>query len=184
MDKKKSVTPDYIKKLVEFKLDGLDISVKSRKRHLTCYRYVAFMLCKTYGSSKLSLESIGECFGNRNHSTVLHGIKKFKEFKDQKFFAEFLELHDSCVNSINKELNLNPEFSILKSISEVEDHYKIKHVELVEKSNSIIGSLTVKLKNLRNRPIFEEIASLSDEDLADFEVRANAFLQMKRVKNK
>ena len=184
MNNKRTVTPDYIKKLVEFKLDGLDISIKSKKRKLTYYRYVAFMLCKTYGGSKLSLQSIGECFGNRDHSTVLHGIKKFKEFKDQKFFAEFLELHDNCVNSISKELNLNPDFKTLHSIQEVENHYRIKHIKLVEKSHSVIGSLTLKLNNLRNRPIFEEIAGLSNEDLADFEVRANAFLQMKRIKNK
>ena len=184
MDKKKSVTPDYIKKLVEFKLDGTDIGTESRKGNLPHYRYVAFALCNKYKPYKLSLQQIGDCFGNRSHSTVLIGINKFNLFKDQKWFAEFSELYDNCVNNIREELNLNPEFSILKSISEVEDHYRIKQVELVEKSNSIIGSLTVKLKNLRNRPIFEEIASLSDEDLADFEVRANAFLQMKRMKNK
>jgi hypothetical protein len=176
------VTPEYIKTLIEFKLGGIDISVKSRKRELVYCRYVGYALCKTYGGKKIALRQIGEPFGKRDHATVLHGLKEFDYLKDQKFFSEYMKLHDNCVNSINSELNLNPDFKTLQSIQQVENHFRIKHITLVEKSHAVIGSLTAKLHKLRHKPIFEDLAALSDSDFKEFEVRANAFLQM--TKNK
>ena len=178
------ITPEYVRGLIEHKLNGIDITIKSKKGKFPFYRYVAFALCKIYGGEKLTLQEIGDFFGGRSHATVLHGFKKFNEFKYQNFFSEFLDLYDFCVTEINKELKLTAQFKPLKTVREVEDHYRIKHIKLVEKSNYVIECLTVKLKNLRHRPIFEEIAGLSDGDLADFEARTKAFLQMKRMKNK
>jgi hypothetical protein len=176
------VTPEYIKELVEFKLGGIDIGVKLKKRELTYYRYVAFALCKTYGGKRTPLRAIGEPFGNRDHATVLHGLTQFKNLKEQKFFAPYMQLHDNCVASITMELKLNPDFKTLKSIQQVENHFRIKHIKLVEASHSVIGSLTAKLHKLRHKPIFEDLAALSDSNFKEFEVRANAFLQM--TKNK
>nr|WP_190600414.1 chromosomal replication initiator protein DnaA [Candidatus Vesicomyosocius sp. SY067_SCS001] len=54
-----------------------DLSSKSRKQHTVLARQMAMFIC--YELSSLSLTKIGKHFGNRDHSTVLHAIKKIKE---------------------------------------------------------------------------------------------------------
>lgn len=54
-----------------------DLSSKSRKQHMVIARQMAIFIC--HELSSLSLSKIGKHFGNRDHSTVLHAIKKIKE---------------------------------------------------------------------------------------------------------
>lgn len=54
-----------------------DLSSKSRKQHMVLGRQMAMFIC--HELSSLSLSKIGKHFGNRDHSTVLHAIKKIKE---------------------------------------------------------------------------------------------------------
>ncbi len=54
-----------------------DLSSKSRKQHMVLARQMAMFIC--HELSSLSLSKIGKHFGNRDHSTVLHAIKKIKE---------------------------------------------------------------------------------------------------------
>lgn len=57
----------------QFKVSLGDMKSKSRKRSLTFPRQVAMFLCRKYTDD--SLAEIGRAF-NRDHSTVLHSIKK------------------------------------------------------------------------------------------------------------
>ena len=50
---------------------------KSRSRPLTQARHIAMYL--TRECTGLSLVKIGEIFGGRDHTTVLHGIKKVED---------------------------------------------------------------------------------------------------------
>lgn len=54
-----------------------DLSSKSRKQHMVLARQMAIFIC--HELSSLSLSKIGKHFGNRDHSTVLHAIKKIKK---------------------------------------------------------------------------------------------------------
>lgn len=54
-----------------------DLNSKSRKQHMVLGRQMAMFIC--HELSSLSLSKIGKHFGNRDHSTVLHAIKKIKE---------------------------------------------------------------------------------------------------------
>ena len=54
-----------------------DLSSKSRKQHTVLARQMAIYIC--HELSALSLNKIGKQFGNRDHSTVIHAIKKIKE---------------------------------------------------------------------------------------------------------
>jgi chromosomal replication initiator protein len=54
-----------------------DLSSKSRKQHTVLARQMAIYIC--HELSSLSLNKIGKQFGNRDHSTVIHAIKKIKE---------------------------------------------------------------------------------------------------------
>ncbi|WXU00580.1 MAG: Chromosomal replication initiator protein DnaA [Catillopecten margaritatus gill symbiont] len=54
-----------------------DLSSKSRKQHIVLARQMAIFIA--HEMTNLSLSKIGKHFGNRDHSTVLHAIKKIKE---------------------------------------------------------------------------------------------------------
>ena len=60
-----------------FGLTRDDLVSKSRTRPLTNARHVAMYLMRE--CTGLSLIKIGEWFGNRDHTTVMHGIKKIEK---------------------------------------------------------------------------------------------------------
>jgi chromosomal replication initiator protein len=60
-----------------FSLSTDDLVSKSRSRPLTQARHIAMYL--TRECTGLSLVKIGEIFGGRDHTTVLHGIKKVED---------------------------------------------------------------------------------------------------------
>jgi chromosomal replication initiator protein len=60
-----------------FSLSTGDLSSKSRSRPLTQARHIAMYLMRE--CTGLSLVKIGEIFGGRDHSTVLHGVKKVED---------------------------------------------------------------------------------------------------------
>jgi chromosomal replication initiator protein len=69
-----------------FSLSTGDLTSKSRSRPLTQARHIAMYLMRE--CTGLSLVKIGEIFGGRDHTTVLHGIKKVEEemrARDQTF---------------------------------------------------------------------------------------------------
>ena len=54
-----------------------DLSSKSRKQHLVLARQMAIYI--SHELSSLALSKIGKQFGNRDHTTVIHAIKKIEE---------------------------------------------------------------------------------------------------------
>jgi chromosomal replication initiator protein len=60
-----------------FALSTGDLTSKSRSRPLTQARHIAMYLMRE--CTGLSLVKIGEIFGGRDHTTVLHGIKKVEQ---------------------------------------------------------------------------------------------------------
>jgi chromosomal replication initiator protein len=72
------IPPDAIiaETAAHFGLSREDLVGKSRSRPLTTARHVAMYLMRE--CTGLSLVRIGEIFGGRDHSTVLHGIKKIE----------------------------------------------------------------------------------------------------------
>jgi chromosomal replication initiator protein len=60
-----------------FSLSTGDLTSKSRSRPLTQARHIAMYLMRD--CTALSLVKIGEIFGGRDHTTVLHGIKKVED---------------------------------------------------------------------------------------------------------
>lgn len=76
-EKIKSVTVDQIQQEVAKRYDVriADLKGRSRQQQVVVPRQVAMYLCKTLIPS-LSLGDIGEHFGGRDHTTVLHSINK------------------------------------------------------------------------------------------------------------
>lgn len=72
----KNITPDRIKKHVcrHFNIKLVDLESSKRSRNLAFPRQIAMYI--TRDMTELSLPKIGECFGNRDHTTVLHACDK------------------------------------------------------------------------------------------------------------
>ena len=79
---KKQVSVDNIQKIVAeyYKIKVSDLSSKRRSRSVARPRQVAMSLAKELTSH--SLPEIGEAFGGRDHTTVLHACKKIKELRE------------------------------------------------------------------------------------------------------
>ena len=85
----RSVPSESIQKVVasHFNLKLSDLKAKKRTKQIVLARQIAIYLCRKL--SKLSLIEIGERFGGKDHSTVLHAVNKIEQQMqtDQKLIA-------------------------------------------------------------------------------------------------
>ena len=93
---KTAVTLDSIQKLVAgyFNIKVVDLKSKNNSRSVSFPRQVAMYLCKNL--TEHSLPSIGQIFGGKHHSTVIHAIRKVEERRRQdkdfdRLIRSFLE---------------------------------------------------------------------------------------------
>jgi chromosomal replication initiator protein len=79
----KLVTIDNIQKTVAgyFKIRVADLHSKRRSRSITRPRQIAMALAKELTSH--SLPEIGDAFGGRDHTTVLHACKRIKALREE-----------------------------------------------------------------------------------------------------
>jgi chromosomal replication initiator protein len=70
------VTPELIKKHIcmHFNIKQSDLESSKRTRNLSFPRQIAMYICRDL--TELSLPKVGEAFGNRDHTTVLHACDK------------------------------------------------------------------------------------------------------------
>ncbi len=78
----KEVTIDNIKKMVadHFRLPLDKLHAKTRKREVVVARQLSMYLAKNHTNN--SLKSIGQNFGNRDHSTVIYSLQAVKDMMD------------------------------------------------------------------------------------------------------
>jgi chromosomal replication initiator protein len=74
----KVITVDFIQRCVveEFGISLQDLKTKQRNKHVVFPRQIAMYLSREL--TDLSLPEIGELFGGKDHTTVLHSYKKIK----------------------------------------------------------------------------------------------------------
>jgi chromosomal replication initiator protein len=91
----REVTIENIQKTIcnHFNIRMVDLKSKRRTKNITLPRHVAMYLCRKYTS--ISFPVIGEKFGGRDHSTVIHASrnieKKIKDDLSMRFIVERLE---------------------------------------------------------------------------------------------
>ena len=75
-DKPKVITADYIQEIIAdyFNLSIEDLKSAKRTRNIAYPRQIAMYLCRKL--TDLSLPKIGEKFGGRDHTTIIHGFDK------------------------------------------------------------------------------------------------------------
>ncbi len=79
----KVISADFIKSTVAkyFKIDKDELSSDKRSNDIAFPRQIAMYLCRSVAN--MSFPKIGEHFGNRDHSTVMHAFRKIdKEIKE------------------------------------------------------------------------------------------------------
>ena len=78
----RQISLDNIQRMVAdyFKIKISDLLSKRRNRSIARPRQVAMALCKELTDH--SLPEIGDAFGGRDHTTVLHACRKIKELCD------------------------------------------------------------------------------------------------------
>lgn len=90
----KILTVETITKAVAayFKIPLGDIKGKTRKKEVAMARHIAMYM--NHKILKKTLEEIGEFFSNRDHSTVIHGIKKIQNLikEDSKMSQQIYEI--------------------------------------------------------------------------------------------
>ncbi|WP_109830730.1 chromosomal replication initiator protein DnaA [Reichenbachiella versicolor] len=85
---------DYIQKTVSeyFNVSSDDLKAKTRKKEIVIARQLAMYFSKDYTNH--SLKSIGNHFGGRDHSTVIHALQSVNDMldTDARFRSSFSEL--------------------------------------------------------------------------------------------
>jgi chromosomal replication initiator protein len=78
-DKHKEVTPELIIEVVaeHFNVSPEDITSKKRNSEFVLPRQVVMYLCRNM--LDISLSNIGKILGKKDHTTIIHGIKKIEE---------------------------------------------------------------------------------------------------------
>lgn len=89
------VSVDFIQKTVAeyFKIDAELMKSKVKKREIVVPRQVAMYFCKRF--TQLTLQVIGQNFGGRDHSTVIHALESVEDMLkiDPAFKNQVDELH-------------------------------------------------------------------------------------------
>ncbi len=100
-DKPREVTPQLIIEVVteHFNISMDQMISRSRSSDIAKPRQIAMFLCKTMTDS--SLDVIGSFLGGRDHSTIIHGIKKVTDEYDSN------ESTRSLIDTIKKKINPN-----------------------------------------------------------------------------
>lgn len=114
-----------------------NLRTKTRNKEIVFYRYVAFYLAKNY--TKKSLEEIGRVIGDKDHATVLHGLKYIEKYQTEKTHTgRFLyEEEAQTIRDVEQAFN--------DRIIKAEDRYKMK--ELNKKLSLIIEKARKKNDN-------------------------------------
>ena len=100
-DKQNEVTPQLIIDVVSehFQITPEQMKSKSRSSEIAKPRQIAMYLCKNM--TDISLDGIGSLLGGRDHSTIIHGIKRIGEE------YESTEATRSLIDTIKKKINPN-----------------------------------------------------------------------------
>ena len=100
-DKPREITPQLIIEVVSehFHISIDQMISKSRSSNIAKPRQIAMYLCKEMTGSPL--DSIGTLLGGRDHSTIIHGVKKVEEEYERN------ENIRMTIETIKKKINPN-----------------------------------------------------------------------------
>ena len=77
--KERVISAEYIQEVVAkyFNIDAKDLRSSKRSNDLAYPRQIAMFLCRDI--AQMQLKKIGDCFGKRDHTTVMHACRKIED---------------------------------------------------------------------------------------------------------
>lgn len=197
------MTSNFIRDFVEHELSLPNISKKTRDRDYVDARFIGFALCRKY--TKDSFAKIGQSFGDRDHGTVLHGVKVVYNWETDPSMHKEMEQYrqiDEALKTIRRLYRIkNPKHHIiLKTMEDLDQELYEKtanqnkeYISVIEIKNHKIETLQRKitelkthqkliLKRLEERPILDDVLDLDDDRFELLRIRIKAFLTMNKIK--
>lgn len=98
-NEKKVITPEYIISVVSehFNVSASDLAGNKRNSKIVIPRQIAMYLCRDIIDTPY--KAIGKCLGNRDHTTVMHGIEKVeKEIETNDNIRNTVEILKKKIN--------------------------------------------------------------------------------------
>jgi hypothetical protein len=172
------ITPKFIKEYIELLTDEKDLANKSRKQYIVYLRSVCFKLTREL-CTELSYEKIASYYG-KDHATVIHGLKIFDNFKDQKHFRKEMKIYNDAKSyflSITEDEKHN-QLKALQTKEELRQEYLEKMNKITLHYRSIINKQKKIINSYGGNEMFEKIARLPYNEYKDLETRINAFFMM------
>lgn len=98
-EEKSKIEIPYIQKMVAdfFNLTLNDLKSKSRKKNIALPRQIAIYLARRY--TEASLSEIGDAFGGKDHTTVLHAVQKIEREREGKLKSIVNNLEEKVTKS-------------------------------------------------------------------------------------
>lgn len=169
---------DFIKKTVEQLAKVDDISINSRKREVSSYRFIFCQLCREFSANiqNYSLASVGRVI-NRNHATVLHAHKKFEHDNLNNH-----RVYQRAIPIIYDYLELQESEEHGKEI--LNNYYRLKHIRLSEKYRSVINNLRDRIDMIKSNDLIDKISKLNDSEIKELEIKLDAFFKVSESRKK
>ena len=98
-DEKRVITPEYIISIVaeHYNVTTADLCGNKRSSKIVMPRQIAMYLCREILDT--SLKTIGKNLGNRDHTTVMHGIEKIEnELKTNENLKNSIDILKKKIN--------------------------------------------------------------------------------------
>lgn len=148
------------------------------------HRFVFMKLCKKL--TKYSTATIGVACGDRDHATVIYGLKKFDTLlKDQLFREHYYPIYVDLYKAFKNTKGIKSGLTL----AEVGRSLKLEKTRL-QKEKKENSRLIKKLSQYKlvisqvNNPIWRKINALDESDFNDWVIRTKAFLSMVESRKK
>ncbi|MGV6830340.1 MAG: helix-turn-helix domain-containing protein [bacterium] len=136
--KKRDIIYETVEKIIATKIEFKDIQKKTRDREYIYARGIAYTLCKQL--TNLSLKKISF---NKDHATVLHGLKAFQDtYKYQTDPFNVLDTYNWCLKLLKSQFKADSEKladdvlrneNLMKEIRFQEQQLRIEHLNNINR---------------------------------------------------
>ena len=128
--------------------------------------------------------------GNRDHATVLHGLKKIDMYLDTRKF-EANDVYNKVYERLkNMPTGINVNILASKDVVLINQYWRSKYVAMVDKQHAVINRQLIEIKRLKERSdgfdkeTLDAIKELNENDFNEFIERNRLFLRVKKQLNK
>jgi hypothetical protein len=129
-------------------------------------------------SRNRSYEMIGKQIG-RNHATVIHGEKLFDDLYGTIGFSVMSIMYDNLYKQLLILADEPEQVCEIQQLQDAKRYYRARYIAQIDKSHSVISTLTSKVNLLTKNDLVKKILNLDAEGIEELEERLTPFFKMK-----